>query len=76
MANSKRRNDQRRAEKRKRRDTNREMYKALAGTSKNIKKQRNFRLKNAGFNANKHAHTIPNCGNTGCNKCFPRYNST
>lgn len=46
-------------------------YKALAGTSKKTKRQRP-KTKLAGNLKN--AHVMLNCGNVGCERCFPNLN--
>lgn len=43
-------------------------YLSLAGTSKKAKKQKSKVLYSSIL---KHAHAEANCGNPGCNKCFP-----
>jgi hypothetical protein len=45
-------------------------YAALAGTSKKNKRINKKKSKIAG--PFKHAHIMKDCGNPGCNKCYPR----
>ncbi len=44
-------------------------YASLAGTSKKKKRQK----KKHGPSNHKHAHIMLNCGNVGCDKCFPKF---
>jgi hypothetical protein len=48
----------------------RALYASLAGTSKKKKKQAKKSI--FGGSGHKHAHAIANCGNIGCQKCYPR----
>ena len=43
-------------------------YAAMAGTSKKAKRQG----KRGGPTGHKHAHVMSDCGNPGCQRCYPR----
>ena len=57
------------AAKRAMKAAKRTKYASLAGTSNKTKRQKN---KNSGPTWAKHAHLTSNCGNPGCQRCFPR----
>ena len=61
--------DRRASERRKQRAANKAAYAAMAGTSQNVKKKNAFNKKAGGFNARKHEHLVPDCGNPGCERC-------
>lgn len=59
------------AEKRAVKSRRRALYASLAGTSRKTKRKR----VNRGQKQRtiwKHAHTMTDCGNVGCNRCYPR----
>lgn len=59
------------AEKRKRKELNKQRYEHKIGTEANVKRKGGeTRVRSAA----KHRHLIVNCGNVGCSRCFPRLN--
>lgn len=56
-------------EKRKARNARKALYKSQSES----KKEKKFQNALSGFNAYKHRHTIHNCGNPGCSRCFPLF---
>lgn len=64
----KKKHDSRMARKRAEKAARKAVYLALAGTSK-----RNKRRRAVGGRTNfKHAHVMADCGNPGCQRCYPR----
>lgn len=57
------------ARKRALKAARRAQYAALAGTSLRRKRQVTGSTPPSGA---KHSHAMPNCGNAGCRKCYPR----
>ncbi len=68
-ASRKRKHDDRMRKKRAAKSARKALYASLAGTGKRPKKV-GRRSQVAGIF--KHAHVMTDCGNPGCNRCYPR----
>lgn len=68
IAGRKRKHGEKMAKKRAAKAAKRDKYQKLAGTSKRAKRSNGRKMRSN----LKHAHAMANCGNPGCQKCFPR----
>ena len=71
-AGKKRKHEAKMKEKRAKKAAKKAAYAARAGTSKKAKRQRRFAQKSTTSSIYKHAHIMADCGNVGCQKCYPR----
>lgn len=68
-ASRKRRSDQRKQLKRAAKAQRRALYASLAGQSRRAKRQKRA----AGVTAQRGNHAMLDCGNPGCERCYPQF---